>query len=643
VTMPAPEPLLLRQGVDACRAVLDHAPIAIVAVDLSGAVTAWNPAAERLFGWTSAEVLGRPNPTLRPEDWPAFEQVLERAARGELDADVEGPRLSRDGGVVVVTGSRGALRGSSGAPIGVVDMVTDAAAWAGAVVALSESEERYRSVVASLEEGITVHDEAGRILDANPSAERILGMPVEELAGRTFMDPEWAAVDLQQRPLPVEEEPVAATLATGRPCLGAVLGIHAMGGLFAPERELRWLQLNTQPVSRAGAAKLVCSFRDITFDRHEEELRQRTDANFRALIERTPDAVSVYRDDALVYVNPRTLELLGYEHADELLGQSPMAFVHPEDRAMVLDRMRAYGPSRESPAAEERFLRRDGSAVWTEVTTMPIFFDGAPSTLVHARDMTYRKRLEAQVVMADRLASVGRLAAAVGHEVNNPLAFAMANLDLALERLADLGAPAEERLADVAEMLREAREGADRVRHIVRDLRVFSRGETGEKALVDPRRVFDSCVNMARGEIRMRARLTKRYDETPPVLANEARLGQVLLNLLVNAAHAIPEGDPDHNEILVATRADAQGRVVIEVRDTGVGMPEEVKRHVFEPFFTTKTGGRGTGLGLSICQTIVSSLGGEIAFESEIGRGTSFRVILPPAPAGHAAGPPRRG
>jgi signal transduction histidine kinase len=181
-------------------------------------------------------------------------------------------------------------------------------------------------------------------------------------------------------------------------------------------------------------------------------------------------------------------------------------------------------------------------------------------------------------------------------------------------------------------MLREAREGADRVRRIVRDLKVFSRGEAEESTRVDPRRVLDSCVNMASAEIRQRARLVKCYGETPPVFASEARLGQVLLNLLINATHAIPLGDHDAHEIQVGTRSDERGRVVIEVRDSGAGIPDDVRPHIFEPFFTTKTGGRGTGLGLSICQTIVTALGGEIGFESQLGRGTAFRVTLPAAP-----------
>ena len=514
--------------------------------------------------------------------------------------------------------------------------------------ALAESEERYRAVVASLEEGITLHDAEGRILAANPSAERILGLPASALLGRTLTGPEWRCIDASGAPLPAERHPLSLGL------LHAQLAPLGLVGLHDHDGELHWLQLTVSPTSpttsptsstrspgSAGApgeppvsaVRLVCSFSDVTFARFEEELRQRTEANFRTLIELTPDAMAVFQDDTLTYANPRMVSLLGYERDGELLGRRPADFVYPDDRGLIDRRRLAHGARGvTTPPAEERFLRRDGAPVPVEVTAIPIFFDGERATLVHARDLTERKRLEAQVVMADRLASVGRLAAAVGHEINNPLAYVMANVDLALERLAEPEASSPDHIADIIEMLREAREGADRVRHIVRDLKVFSRGETEEKSRVDPRRVLDSCVNMARGEIRQRARLIKRYDETPPVLANEARLGQVLLNLLVNAAHAIPEGDPEAHEIEVSTRQDHLGRVVIEVKDSGAGIPEEVKRRLFEPFFTTKSGGRGTGLGLSICKSIVSALGGEIGFESQVGQGTSFRVTLPAAP-----------
>jgi PAS domain S-box-containing protein len=392
----------------------------------------------------------------------------------------------------------------------------------------------------------------------------------------------------------------------------------------------------------------MCLFADLTFARKEEEDRARNEMNFRTLIERTPDAVAVLQRDAIAYANPRMVSLLGYEDADEMLGRLSAELVHPDDRATLDQLLRnasTQGQASAGPAPEERFLRRDGEPVPVEVTTLPIFYDGEPATLVHARDLTERKRLEAQLLLADRLASVGRLAATVGHEINNPLAYVMANLDLALEGIDEIGSEpprsggraamdpgSDPRVPEIVQMLREAREGADRVRHIVRDLKVFSRGETEERTRVDPRHVIDSCANMAKGEIRARARLVKDYGDTPPVLANEARLGQVLLNLLVNAAHAIPEGEPDANEIRVSTRTDDRGRVVIAVRDTGAGIPESVKRRIFEPFFTTKASGSGTGLGLSICKSIVTALGGQMELESEVGRGTTFRVVLPAAP-----------
>ena len=615
------------------RAIVDNAPVAIIAVDLRGVVTAWSSAAERLFGWSAAETVGRDNPIIRGEDRPAFERLLADAARGEIDRPAEGLRRRKDGSEVHVSGARAVMRGAAGDVIGVVGMFHDQSDQDRAMAALAESEERYRSVVTGLEEGITLHDAEGRILTANPSASAILGASAAALVGRRLDEPGFRAVDEEMLPFPADRHPIAVTLATGKPCSGVVLRMVTPGG------EHRWIKISARaippPTAHAATsdARAVSVLSDITAARCEEDLRRRSEQNFRTLIERSPDGVAVYQGSAVLYVNPTLLAMLGYDSPGELIGHSPLALVHPDDRATVSERIRAYAmKGKETAPTEERFLRRDGAPVPVEVTSIPIFFDDAPSTLVHARDLTDRKRLEAQLVMADRLASVGRLAATVGHEINNPLAYVLANLEMSLERLGDGDPEAAidaDRAAEITEMLREAREGAERVRHIVRDLKVFSRGESTDRVAVDPRRVLDSCANMAMGEIRHRARLVKRYEETPRVLANEARLGQVLLNLLINAAHAIPEEALTEHHITVSTSVDALGRVVIAVSDTGSGIPDEVKKQIFEPFFTTKSG--GSGLGLSICQSIVTALGGEITVESAVGEGTTFRIFLPPA------------
>ncbi len=255
------------------------------------------------------------------------------------------------------------------------------------------------------------------------------------------------------------------------------------------------------------------------------------------------------------------------------------------------------------------------------------------------------KAMEQQLMIADRLVSVGTMAAGVAHEINNPLSYVIGNLDYCAEVLAE---PVERldpaRIVALRKALAEAALGADRVRAIVQDLKVFSRADSDEIGPVDVRAVADSAINMAHSVIRHRAKLTRHYGDVPPVRANAGRLGQVLLNLLVNAAQAIPEESDRDGAIQVVTEPAPGGRVAIEVRDTGVGIPGDRLHRVFEPFFTSKPPGTGTGLGLFVCHGIVSALGGEIAIESEVGLGTRVRVILPACdgeapPVGLAAAP----
>ena len=248
---------------------------------------------------------------------------------------------------------------------------------------------------------------------------------------------------------------------------------------------------------------------------------------------------------------------------------------------------------------------------------------------VEARSAEQR-RMEEKLLRADRMASIGALVAGVAHEINNPLAIVLANLDLLAHLAIPPSGPAP-RLdsAEIQETLRDAREAADRVRVIVAGLKTLSRPDELERGPVDLHRMLDFSIKMAWNEIRHRARLVKAYGPVPAVLGNEARLGQVFLNLLINAAQAIPEGHAGENEISIATRRGADDTVIVEIRDSGLGMPEEVLARIFDPFFTSKPVGAGTGLGLAICDTIVRSHGGEITVSSAVGQGSTFAVRLP--------------
>jgi nitrogen-specific signal transduction histidine kinase len=230
----------------------------------------------------------------------------------------------------------------------------------------------------------------------------------------------------------------------------------------------------------------------------------------------------------------------------------------------------------------------------------------------------------------NRIALLGTLAARLAHEINNPLTFILPSIDQAME---DLGALVDQvpSLRATISTLREAREGAEHASLVARDVRMFSRREPGAVGSVDLRRVLDATLRLAHRDVEAKAKLVRDYDGVPPVLGSEVGLGQVFLNLVVNAVQAIPAGDPYRQRVTVRAREELD-RVVVEVSDTGTGMSEDLQRRIFEPYFTTKSEGDGTGLGLSISRDLVASYGGTLDVRSEVGRGSTFTVTLKAMP-----------
>jgi PAS domain S-box-containing protein len=363
--------------------------------------------------------------------------------------------------------------------------------------------------------------------------------------------------------------------------------------------------------------------------RSSEVAVRESERNFRSLIEASPDGVIVHREGRVVYVNPAMVACLGYQDALELLDQPLLELLHPADRDSVRQGMAAVnGGAILKPPVQRRMLRKDESVVVVEVTGLPVSFQGGPAIMAITRDVTEHVQMQQRLRIADRMASVGLLAAGVAHEINNPLAYVIANLGYLGEALSRTSPGIADSGSEVDDVLKEAHQGCERIKQIVRDLKTFSREDDAPSKPLKVRGVIESAINMAWNEIRHRARLVKDFADVPPVLAKESRLGQVFLNLLVNAAQAIPEGAIDGNEIRVTVRSEA-GRVLVEVRDTGCGIPAETLPRIFDPLFTTKPVGVGTGLGLSISHSIVTGMGGEISVRSEVGKGTTFIVSLP--------------
>lgn len=265
---------------------------------------------------------------------------------------------------------------------------------------------------------------------------------------------------------------------------------------------------------------------------------------------------------------------------------------------------------------------------------------GTPTGIVLvARDDRALQQAQARLRMTDRLAGVGTIAAGVAHELNNPLAFMIANLDFALEELADPDDVSRDvaRRDELVKALAATRQGAHRMRQIVKELKTFSRVDQDALADVDLPDLLDSALNMLRNEIRHHARLVRQYEAPPLVRANEGRLVQVFVNLIQNAAQAMPAGRAATNEIRVRCRAGDGGDAVVEISDTGEGIAPADLPRIFDAFYTTKPAGVGTGLGLSISREIVAAFGGRIEVDSTVGVGTTVRVVLPAAIAAAAA------
>jgi two-component system, cell cycle sensor histidine kinase and response regulator CckA len=381
------------------------------------------------------------------------------------------------------------------------------------------------------------------------------------------------------------------------------------------------------PMFEDGQVVAVCTFsKDVSELRHAEALLTDRQGLLQGLLHVFPDMV--FRVDA----NDIIVDFYG-DPNETLL--PPAEFLHkkiadvlPQDVAALL--MDAVSRA-----------RRDGGVITVEyelfVRDQVRYYEARmvrsseTEVLSLVRDLTQQRQMEQRLMQADRIASLGALAAGVAHEINNPMTYVIGNLTLAMRELVAL--QENESLApmmhELQKSLADARAGAERVRYIVSDLNTFSAAPRTDLTVVELRKVLDSAINMAWSEIRHRARLVRDYADVPGVLGNEHRLGQVFLNLLVNAAQAIEEGDAQKNTIHVRLAAE-DGKVIVSIEDTGRGFDEALASRMFDPFFTTKPIGEGTGLGLAICRTIVGSLGGELIATSEgIGAGATFSVRLP--------------
>ncbi|MCY1044460.1 PAS domain S-box protein [Corallococcus sp. bb12-1] len=487
---------------------------------------------------------------------------------------------------------------------------------------LEQREEQLRQALSAARVGIWDWSAKSGQVTWSEHVDRLLGLAVGKLSGR--------AMDLEEIVHPADLPRLRAGLATAlqqKSQVDVEYRIEPSGSGY------RWISCKGDVLLDAAGqpARVTGTVMDITARKQAEQELHRQALIFESI---SDGVVITDLAGGVIDWNTSAERMFGRSRK-QAMGQTLFSVLHPgeQDRltGAILTALEVHGRW----SGELEFRRDDGMTCVCESVVVPLRdAEGRiiANIMVH-RDMSERRQLQARLVVADRLASVGTLGAGVAHEINNPLAYMLVNLHLireGLDKMEAEGAPSEP-VAAIQQLVRETTEGAERIATIVRDLKVFARGEQESRPMpVDVRRSVELACKMADNVIRHRARLITEFEPVPAVEASEARLCQVFLNLLLNAAQAIPE-DPSsvtEHEIRAIIRQGEPGKVVVEVRDTGVGMTPEVLGRIFDPFFTTKAVGVGTGLGLSICHGIIESMGGSIQAESVPGQGSTFRVVL---------------
>jgi len=484
---------------------------------------------------------------------------------------------------------------------------------------LVEERERLDALLDGLHDGVVVQEPGGAIVRNNLIAEKILGLTGAQMRGRSSVDPRWQSVRPDGTPFPGEEHPAMVSLASGKPIRGVTMGVRK------PDDSLTWISVNAEPLFHDDSptpSAVITTFRDQT---EEWEARLALVAE-RALLQRMLEAIP---GTAVFLYGPalRVQRVFGAAVRQlvpfDIEGREVVSWLPEElqEEAARLARETLSG------ASGRLDVSLGDRRVELRFVSLGEDDDGG---LAVAYDVSERDRMRERLARQERLVTTGTLAAGVGHEVNNPLSYVIGNLDFGLEELrAIAGASSSSRFNELIEVLVDAREGAERIRTIVKGLRAFAREGSGVEP-IDLRGAVEISSNMSMHELRSKCSFENRLGTLPRVVADESKLSQVFVNLLVNAAQAFESNDPVGNRVVVEGHQEG-AFVRVSVRDNGPGVPEEVLPHIFDPFFTTKPTGVGTGLGLAISHSIVTDLGGRIECTSSAGGGTTFHVLLPAA------------
>ncbi len=641
---------------------------AIMITDTRGKIEYVNRAFEKMTGYTRREAIGQLTRILKRCDGDGrYDQMLE-AMEGEKTWYGSFLDRRKDGSFINLEESVAPVRDSGGNTLNYVAVVRD-------VTARRRAEAERSRLATALEatgEGIIITDVSGVIQYVNPAFERMTGFTSEESLGQ---NPRILNSGKENSEL---FRDMYAKLGRDEIWRGSYVNKRKDGTFFDVEETIA-------PVLDASGVKsnYVAVLRDITEQREVEKYIRSNEERFRAVVESAYDAIiSTDSDGKIIFWNLAARTCFGYS-SDDILGKTVTSIVPKRFAKKFNNRIGVYLSLDHGTvigrSVELIGLRRDGTEFPMEVSLANWKTDEGMFVTAIARDITERNKAEhdlrtskerleemharlkenqAQLIQSEKLASLGLIAAGVAHEINNPVAYIMGNIDtlndyvlhfqelfVMYDRLDGLlqGIDAPQVTAllqsiseaksekdldfvlqDIGYLISESLEGTNRVKDIVQNLKSFARVDEAEQVEADINECIESTLRIVWNNLKYKCTVEKTLGALPKVLCQPGKLNQVFLNLLVNAAEAIP----DKGVISILTEC-VGGHIIVRISDTGSGIEPEYVNSLFTPFFTTKPVGQGTGLGLSISYGIIQEHDGRIDVESQVGEGTTFTVSIP--------------
>jgi two-component system cell cycle sensor histidine kinase/response regulator CckA len=485
---------------------------------------------------------------------------------------------------------------------------------------LGESEERYRNLVELSPDAIAVHIQ-GKVIFLNPAGAKLFGaVNPGQLIGKNVMD--FVHPDYRK----AVKERINQTGKKGKdvPLIEEKF-IRLDGSVID-------VDVKAIPITYRGERGALVIIRDITERKRTEEALRQSEEKYHTLIDNIQDGVFIIQDGKIQFANEAFARVGGYM-MEEIIGKDVGVLIAPEDLEMVIDRYRRRQEGKDIPHEYEfHMMHRDGrTRILVNMNVGLITYRGRVASMGTVKDITEKKKLESQLLRAQRMESIGTLASGIAHDINNVLTPIMLSQELLQEKLKD---EESRRLLNAIE--RSTQRGAS----LMKQVQSFAKGIEGERKSLQVAHLITEIRQIAKETFPRSIEIrTDIFKDLWTTSGDATQLHQVIMNLCVNARDAMPDGGilsisaenflVDESYAKINTEARIGPYVAITVSDTGTGIPPEIMDRIFEPFFTTKEHSKGSGLGLSTVIGLVKGHGGFITVYSEVGKGTAFKVYLP--------------